>query len=298
MANSDFFTVTTTEEYFTGIMDQLLPVLAHLNMASMYDGLYKLHSGGTLKTGKTYGSAHQLSASGDFIRALQGEQLWHEYLAIVGDWPHRVTTLHIAHDVACHAPTELRRFRDRVERGEIQLTRKKLDLETQYTTILSQDRRGHESGTVYIGPRKPQTAKLRVYDKAKEQYDKRRLEIPDTLRWELILGRKANLSLQDAYDPDPVFWHYMAAILPAPGGVPQWAPCEGGFTLPSRVTFLPAESMKRLVDTNDIFPKLYALCDQVGPNGIDYLLRLLKDRYKPRTVNPAMSNDPAVRSAS
>lgn len=291
----DYLSVTMSEESCDATLDALTPILAQLGIASAYEGIYKLHTGGVLKTGATRGPAHMVSASGDFLRALQAHNLWEEYLTVVGTQPHRVTRMDIAQDVACDAPVAIQKFKRRVESGKVSLTRKKLNLQTQYNSILSHDRYGVESGTIYIGPRSVQVAGLRVYDKAKEQYDKFKREMPPTLRWELQLGRKAGLSLRDAYDPDPIFWHYMASVLPAPDGVPSWTPFDGELALPSRVTLLPAESMRRLVESSDVFSRLFALSDLVGAHGLEHLLMLITKRHNSKPLNPAIADGAAVR---
>jgi hypothetical protein len=197
----------------------------------------------------------------------------------------------VAHDQYCDAPAMLKAFKRRVESGDVRITRNKLDLQTQYNSVLSLDRFGKESGTIYIGSKSVQTIGLKVYDKSKERYDKARLEIPSTLRWELKLGRKSEVSLRDAWEPDPVFWHYMSKLLPAPDGVPQWSPHGSSFSLPSKVTLLPAESMKRLVESSDLVPRLLTLCDQVGAHGFDHLVRLLDKARQSRPINNGASDD-------
>ena len=155
-----------------------------------------------------------------------------------------------------------------------------------------------ETGTIYVGPKSVQVSGLKVYDKSKEQFDKFRREIPSTLRWELKLGRKSRVSLQNAWEPDPVFWHFMSRLLPAPNGVPKWEPHGLDFTLDSRVPLLPAESMKRLVESSDLVPRLLTLCDQVGPEGFNHLVRLLSNAHESRTVNKHAPLEPSVRTGS
>ena len=294
--NVDYLSVTMSESSHHEVLESLTPIIASLGIASAFQGLFKLHSGGTLKTGAIRGSAFHVSASGAFLQALRAESLYHDYLAILSLVPCRVTRMDIAHDVSCDAPLELKRFKTRVESGEISLTRKKLDLQTQYNCIFSHDRNGRESGTIYLGPKSVQVAGLKVYDKSKEQYDKFARDIPPTLRWELKLGRKAGLNLRDAWEPDPVFWHFMSDILPRPGGVPTWNRFPSEVTLPPRTKLLPAESMKRLVESADLVSRLMALSELIGPHGFDYLVRLLRDRYQTHTNQHTDSDSAPVRA--
>ena len=296
--HADYLSVTMSEENCHAVVDELTPILAHLGIASAYEGLYKLHTGGTLKTGRSRGPAHHVSASGDFLNALRGYNLWAEYLMILGARPCRVTRLDIAQDYQCDAPVELRKFRKKVEAGKVSLTRRKLDLQTQYNAIMSLNRYGEESGTVYIGPRSVQVAGLKVYDKAKQQYDKFGRDMPPTLRWELKLGRKAGLSLRDAYEPDPVFWHYMSDLLPAPDGVPAWVPNDDKLSLPTRTKLLPAESLKRLVESSDSFARAFTLADMIGAHGMDYFVRLLTELYARKPINESVPKTSPSRTVA
>lgn len=291
----DYLSATMSEDSHSSVLDSITPILAHMGVVSAFEGLYKLRTGGTLKTGASRGAAYHVSASGDFLGVLRAQGLWAEYLMLVAAVPHRVTRMDIAHDIGCDAPAELQKFKRRVERGSVSLTHKKLDLQNHYNSIMSLDRDGRESGTVYVGPKSVQVAGLKVYDKSKEQFDKFRREIPSTLRWELKLGRKSGVSLRDAYEPDPVFWHYMAPVLRAPDGVPSWSPHDAQLSLPARVSLLPAESMKRALEGGDIVKRLFTLCDLMGPHGIDHLVRLLTREYDRHLVNK--SSTPNIQKA-
>lgn len=286
----DYLSVTMSGESNMSVLDDLTPILGNLGVSSAIGGLYKLHTGGTLKTGPTRGSAHHVSASGGFLEALRAQGLWATYLSVLGDVPHRITRMDVAYDVLCDAPKHLLRFKRKVEAGKVSLTRKKLNLRTEFKAIVSRDQFGNESGTVYVGPKKTQTAGLRVYDKSKEQYDRHGYLLPSTLRWELVLGRKSRVSLRDAWEPDPVFWHYMKDLLPCPAGVPEWRPYGGELSLPARATLLPAVSMKRLVESSDAVSRLLHLADLSGPNGFDLLVRYLTHAKHRHSINPACNS--------
>ena len=287
----DYLSVTMSEDSLSGVMEELSPLLGVLGIASAFDGLYRLHTGGTLRTGSTKGTAYGISASGDFVGTLRAQGLWSEYLMIVGAVPHRVTRMDVAHDVLCDAPKQLRSFRRRISRGNVHWLNKPLKKEHHCRYVQRWNQYGEETGSVYVGPKLLQVAGLKVYDKSHEQLCNRNYLIPSTLRYELTLGRKSRCSLHDAWEPDPVFWHFMAKILPAPDGVPAWVPYDSELHLPSRVTILPAAGLKRLVETSDLVSRALTLCDRIGPNGFDYFVRLLTDANARHPINPACNSD-------
>jgi len=295
---ADYLSVTMGPDDCEDIVLQLAPLLGQLGVAYVYEGVYKLHSGGSLKTGATRGPAHHVSASGDFLNALRGNNLWAEYLHIVGSVAHTVTRLDVAHDVLCNAPAELAKYRRRVEAGKVQLGRNKLDIQKHYSNVTRINPEGEKTGSSYIGPKSIQTAGLLVYDKKNEQLDRRGVVIPSTLRYELKLGRKSRVTLKDAYEPDAVFWHYMARILPAPDGIPTWEAHGTGLTLPARVTLLPAESMRRQVESSEAVKLLLTLADQCGPYGFQTLVRYLEKAKDSHTINPQTSVEASDRTGS
>jgi len=295
--HADWLTVTMSEEHATECLEEITPHLGTLGLINAYQGLYKFATGGTLLIGSCgHGSnAHVVGASGGFLSALRAHALYDTYLSIIGSHPHRVTRLDVAHDVLCDAPAQVLQFDRNVRKDKYKLNGRKINLETGYKPILNLDRHGARSGTVYIGPKSPQKAALKVYDKSKEQWDRYKREIPQTLRWELKLGRKSEVTLRDAWEPDPVFWHFMSDVLPTPNGVPSWSPHGEDYTLPPRVTLLPAESLKRLVESSDIVDRMFALTDKIGPNGFNYLVRVLQNSKDSHTINKAASDRTLLR---
>jgi len=283
--HADYLSVTMTEDSYELVMSEVMPLLGTLGIAGAHEGLMKLINGGSLKMGATRGGVHHVSGSGAFLDALRAHNLYQNYLHILGSVPHRVTRLDVAHDVYCDSPRVLKRLQRRAYKGDIQLTRKKIDPHTQVKNIMGLDREGRSTGTLYLGPPKPQVVSAKIYDKRHERWSRAGKDIPATLRYELKLGRKAHVSLRDAWEPDPVFWHYMSDLLPAPEGVPQWTPHGEGFHLPPGIEVLPAQSLKRLVETSDLADRMISLADRIGPNGFDYLLRLLGDKRDRATIN-------------
>lgn len=292
----DYLSVTMTEESHAAVIEEITPILAHIGVVSAFQGVYKLSSGGALKTGPTRGSVYHVSASGDMLSALRAENLYQNYLSVLSEVPHRITRMDVALDVHCDAPKALKRLTKRAYAGDIKLTRNRVDPRTQVQKVLGLNREGRETGTLYLGPKKPQIAKCRVYDKRQERWNRVGLDIPPTLRYELQLGRKSNCSLRDAWEPDPVFWHFMQDLLPAPSGVPEWVPYGEGFKLPPSVALLPAEALKRLLESSDVTDRLLSLSDRIGPQGFEYLVRLLRNKHESKTIRNAESEETAIRA--
>jgi hypothetical protein len=106
------------------------------------------------------------------------------------------------------------------------------------------------------------------------------------------------LTLRDAWDPSPVFWHYASPdLLRAPAGVVPWVPYGEGFHLEPRADLSPGLLLQRRVEADPGIDRLIELADQVGPGGREWLAQLVMrrlglakryDRMAPRqTVNAA-----------
>jgi hypothetical protein len=159
------------------------------------------------------------------------------------------------------------------------------------------DRYGNETGTLYLGPKKPQVVQIRAYDKGHQLYKFKGLEVDPLLRVEVQAGRKAGCTLRDAYDPTAFFWHHVGNILDHPSDVPTWVPNRDPCTFPKNVSSLPTASLKRLVETSDLIGKIAALSLQIGPQGSSYALRLLETQLRRELSNQTDSATGSLRSA-
>lgn len=273
--HSDYLNVTVPDTDSRSVTESLLEIVSSVGAVAAHKGLYKLSGRGTLKLGGKPG--YELySASGGLLEALREHGMYSTYLTVFGEVPHRVTQLHVAHDVYdLDAPKLLQALYRRADgQPGIHLTRKR----AQPKQIMAPGRDGRTTGTVYLGTRKSE-AWAKVYDKAQERWDRAREEWPPCVRFELSVSGKAGVSLRDAYSPESIFWHYMRDVLgPPPSDVPDWEPGAQGFSLPSKVSLLPAEALRRLVESSPQLEQMLDLSRQLGPHGYAHLMRLINAR--------------------
>ena len=73
------------------------------------------------------------------------------------------------------------------------------------------------------------------------------------------------ISLKDAWEPAPVFWHFMAGVLEGivtrPSNVPAWVPGGDsvGFALPPRSVLDPVQRLERRLEHSSDLPDLCEL---------------------------------------
>jgi hypothetical protein len=276
----DYLNITVPEDASGGVTQEVLKIVSAVGAQAVTRGLYKLATGGTYKVDDKLGFSF-FSASGDMLSALRGSDSFASYLSAFASVPHRVSNMHVAHDLhGSDSPAILKALVKKARSGAgIKLTRKKLNPQTQVKSILSQSVDGRETGSVYLGSR---TAEVRaiVYDKQNERLQRASVVVPPCTRFELSVSGKVGVSLRDAQLPDAVFWHFMRDVLPVPSGVPDWAPNGVFFELPAKVALLPATALKKLIQDSPQVEQMFRLADSVGPKGYEYMLRLINDQYQ------------------
>jgi hypothetical protein len=138
---------------------------------------------------------------------------------------------------------------------------------------------GRKTGTWYAGHRSGAEITCRVYDKAQQTLDTRQEEIPPRTRAELTIRK--GCTLRDAYQPDRVFWHYMApAIVERPSEAPEWSSgWAEGWTM-EKIDILPAQRQKRLIERSPDLAAIVELADSLGPHGRSMALRQIEQRVR------------------
>lgn len=281
----DYLNVTVPEDHSQPVESSLLGVVSAVGATAAYEGLYRLLEGGTFKAASKRGF-RLYSASGGFLAALRGYGLMNSYLSSFVGYPHNVSMLHIAHDVPGDSPRELRRvLRQARSSSGVRLTRKKLSPSKQVKSIMSLDDKGRETGTVYLGTRKSEVW-AKVYDKRHERLQNAGVETPATTRYELSVSGKAGASLRDVDSPEAMFWHFMSEVLDRPEGVADWCPAGEGFSLPSTVSLLPAEALRRQLEDSAALQQWFDLVDRIGPEGYRFFLRLVHERFAAHSNQP------------
>lgn len=220
------------------------------------------------------------SASGMMLAALRASQLLHDYCAAVASCgPHRVTQIHAAHDVECDAPSELHRIYQTVRGLGVALTRKRI-APRNIKTIFSSGADCRDTGSIMFGHRARHETTLCIYDRHQDAIEKGKPDPGPLLRYELRTSVEG-LTLRDACEPAPLFHHFMGAFFRRPDDVAPWAPHGEGFTLP-RANIDSQVKLRRLVEQSADIARAIDLADQLPGEGLDVLLRLIRNRAKTR----------------
>lgn len=297
---ADFVGVTVPEAEWLGLRSEVEPELEGLGMSLERDeertALWRSCDGyGTVKADRR-GQVWALGVSGSVCAGLRVARRFASFLSAVGARPHRVTRLDATLDIAEDAAPVVARIAAAGRRGELALTRKRIqpaDVETHLGLRFD----GVESGTVYCGPRYAD-ARMVVYDKRHERLRRKLQDVGNLCRYELRLRGGLGISLRDCAEPAPVFWHYASpGFLQAPSQVEPWVPGAVGFVLDKLEPPSPFQRMLSLLESSPDVRKLLTLADQTGPYGLRLLVQRLQamaDRSGVQGLAPAETASPAA----
>lgn len=219
-----------------------------------------------------------IQCSGQVCAALRAVGMFAQYLASLGERPHRVTRLDASLDVPADAAPVVRDLALIGQQGGLRLTRKGIP-PGKVTTLLGVRDDGVVSGTLYAGSRSAE-ARMVVYDKTKERQDRGVPVDGFITRYELRLKSGMGVTLRDVAEPAPVFWHHAApSFLPLPSGVPPWSPHAEGFVLDRAPPMPPAARMRARVSASPEIAALIALAREPHSGGVDYLVHLVRARF-------------------
>lgn len=269
----DWLDVTTPPDREHGLRASVGHLICAAFGSKVHDDLYSL-GGGKVAIGFKYG-VFRVSVSGACIRCLEAQGLWENLLAELGDGPHRVTRLDAAADFDLDGADALGMLQAAYPAGKVRLSQRPINV----TELLSTRSDGRRTGTWYAGHRSGAEITCRVYDKAQQMLDTKREEIPPRTRAELTVRK--GCTLRDAYQPDRVFWHYMApAIVERPSDAPEWSSgWAEGWTM-ERTEILPAQRLKRLIERSPDLAAIVELSDSLGPHGRSMALRLIEQKIR------------------
>ena len=284
---ADWIGLTVPKGEWLDLRDELVPELECLGMSRELEfdsrskpgkvDLWRAAGGdgrGTVRA-ELKGQVWAIGISGTVCAGLRVAKRMHSVLAAVGARPHRVTRLDATLDLPIDAAPVVAAIAAAGRRGELALTRKRIDPRT-IETHMSLRSDGVESGTVYCGG-KTAAARMVVYDKRHERASRKLPDTGDRTRYECRLRGDLGISLRDCSDPGPVFWHHVAPdFLPRPDGVAAWVPGGEGFVLDKLDPPTPFQRMLSLVDQSPDVRRLLVLADQVGPYGLRVLLSRLE----------------------
>lgn len=267
---SDWLTVSTPKDTASLTLDAIRSLVSGVSgVAAFPDGGWRFESGGLIRA-SSRGLVGVISCSGVALVELRAASLFGEYLRAVSSESHRVTRLDAALDLAIPAPVFLDGLYARANRGEVRLSHKPAPAKRW----VGLNAVGEETGTVYLGGH---TAKVRLaaYDKRQERLDRGLPDPGPWLRVELRGSADLGVSLRDAWDPAPFFWHYCSGVLSRPSGVPAWVPGGVGFELPPKPVLDPADAFEKRLSNSVELRDLVSQALSV-PGGVWRLKRFLR----------------------
>ena len=230
---------------------------------------------GTLKFVRR-GEVFVVSLSGTALMFLRANDCFSDFLWCFAELPHRVTHLDAAYD--CReveaSPIVLELYRRGIDRG-FRLSQPKAPVSCHFAL----NDAGVETGTVYVGGKNARVS-LAVCDKRQEQIVKGRPDPGPMIRYELrFRGREdaVPLTLRDAADPPPLFWHYMSEYILAPPKsvvIPAWVKTDAvGYDLAPRTPRTDGEQLRRWAER--VGADGVAIADRLWRHGRSLLLHLM-----------------------
>jgi hypothetical protein len=223
-----------------------------------------------------------VTISGMMCEAMRQRDWWAPLLAGFAGVPHRVTSLHATLERDIEAAPVIAHALEVGYLGQLQITRKRVRRDQVQQLLGYYELDDALTGTVYLGT-PDADARLVIYDKRKEQFDKHDVDVGPRVRWELRFKSGIGVTLHDAHAPTRVFWHHMPSqLLARPDGVHSWSPSAEGFTLASRPELTPAELMARKLEYSPDVARLLELAAEAGPLGLDLLVSRLRRLYAQR----------------
>lgn len=245
------------------------------------NGFYWLPEGGKVRVGR-YGQVLTISVTGAAVRYLRDLGQWSDFLSLLSEYPHRVTALDVAYDRFDQSGADVvPGLNELGKAGGVSLTRKSVD-PRRVRMVDGLDPDGRVTGTVYLGARTAEV-RCRVYDKRAERVDRGYPDPGPCVRYELTATGKVGISLRDAWDPVPLFWHYMGrSLLESPPGVPSWVPAGEGFIMPKRTSLGPYQALHRRIELSADLDYLLEVAEACGPSGLAILHKALDKRWEAR----------------
>lgn len=275
----DFLTVTFPAGDSIGVMDEVCPLLDGSGFEDKGDGAFCCPiTDGWVTASVKYG-VFRIQVTGGALSAFRRVDLFQHLLCAFGSFPHRVTRLDATLDLPWDSPPFLAALYASAVSGSVSLSRKRLRGQQVTRVMHPSVFDGRDTGSVYLGKRTAEVSHV-AYDKREEIFSRTGVDVGPLLRNELRLSSKMGVSLRDAWEPAPVFWHFVApAILAAPGGVSEWVSGQGlGFAV-DRASLLPYERLRRRVESSSDLASMVRLARSCGPEGYRLMESLIRRLY-------------------
>ncbi len=287
----DFVSVTVPVDEWAGLRVDISAELDAIGMSVEVNEeravLWRSPNARGTVNAKRVGMVWAIGCSGAVCAGLRLAGRFNAYLSAIGQRPHRVTRIDASVDFAVDAAPIVAAVAAAGQKGKLSLTRKRIrpsDVETHIGVRAD----GVLSGTVYLGA-KNADVRMMVYDKQHERMQKWKLpDVGPLTRYELTLRAGTGVTLRDAAEPAGVFWHYASPdFLPAPSDAPAWVSGGTGFYLDPHVPLLPAQRLKRRVESSRDLAALVVLAHECGPFGMSLLCQWVRDMGGVQGLAPA-----------
>lgn len=262
----DYLNLTSPLVNQDSILTAIRPYLDMLGMSEKFEGLFfEPLRGGTFKT-STRGKVCIFSASGAFLDALRGHDLFNQFLAEFFAFEHRISMMHVTCDYGVDAPPVIDAVYALAKSGTLHLTRKAIS-GRHVSRVISPGHDGRDTGTVYLGSKKNSDVWAKVYDKGHEAYSKRGEILGQVVRVEIAVQSDVNATLRDASLPSDIFYHFASrSLVQAPPSFSGWVPHGHGFVLDEpRQDFTAYQRAKSILNSSLDFARfLKVLRDDYG----------------------------------
>lgn len=283
---ADYLNVTVPIGCIDEVRFELRPLLDMCGLSELSPDVFTLpNKGGTFKISRR-GKVGIFSASGGFLASLRASRRLDHYLAALSGFPHRVSMLHVTQDYHVdNAPAVIQAVKARGHAGELALTRKSIRAD-QVKAILSLDKEGRETGTVYLGHRANADVWAKIYDKGHERQVKGFDDPGNIVRVEIAVQSDVGATLRDVSAPSAIFHRFArVSLVEVPPDVPEWVAFGEGYVPSVRLydptTLQRAESL--LATSLDVSRLVQLARSEFGDGAFDALMPLLRARCRLRS---------------
>ena len=236
-----------------------------------------------------YGTCKIDAHSAFYVFSMSGRALQHLrlfdfmdfILGSIAQVTHKITRLDVACDFNIDSHIAIKELAEQAQACAVQLTRKFIT-PSQIKKILSFDRYGQETGTLYLGHRASSDVCCRVYDKAHELHQSHGLEIPPRLRIEFTFKGLTLPSLRDVDMPSSIFYHHaLHSLVKPPSTHKPWV----SYGEPYQIKKMPkntayARMMGIFNFSSDIEKIVEYAIEEFGETAHYHLSKLFKNRVK------------------
>lgn len=282
----DYATLTTPPDCYEDVLATVRPLLEYslfaYDISSSPDFLKIRSPSGGLFTARPrkYGvSIYQFS--GKALHDLRTSGYFSLLFAEFARFPHKVTTLDLTVDEArADVSGRLLSIYEMAARGEVSFTRKALQpshVRRIFAPCLYSP--ADETGTVNLGLRANHEVFAKCYDKRQERLQNEGFDMGyGVLRHELTVRGEMAPTLRDIVEPTNCFWHFYPANILTTPRKEAWQGYGEGFEVKRPEKRLPSQILAFKVGSSLELDSLIRLSDEIGENGFNYFIQLLKGK--------------------